>query len=77
MFNYFGMYLVIEGVKAFIYDSAGARSQTSKIAVPKMGLNHIFPGSDVNGGIIIAIALCIVAYIILNKTTFINISKKK
>ena len=35
-----------------------------------MGLNHIFPGSDVNGGIIIAIALCIVAYIILNKTTF-------
>ena len=70
MFNYIGMYLVIEGVKAFIYDSAGARSQTSKIAVPKMGLNHIFPGSDVNGGIIIAIALCIVAYIILNKTTF-------
>ena len=58
MFNYIGMYLVIEGVKAFIYDSAGARSQTSKIAVPKMGLNHIFPGSDVNGGIIIAIALC-------------------
>ena len=41
MFNYIGMYLVIEGVKAFIYDSAGARSQTSKIAVPKMGLNHI------------------------------------
>ena len=70
MFNYIGMYLVIEGVKAFIYDSAGARSQTSKIAVPKMGLNHIFPGSDVNGGIIIAIVLCIVAYIILNKTTF-------
>lgn len=70
MFNYIGMYLVIEGVKAFIYDSAGARSQTSKIAVPKMGLNHIFSGSDVNGGIIIAIALCVVAYIILNKTTF-------
>ena len=41
-----------------------------KIAVPKMGLNHIFSGSDVNGGIIIAIVLCVVAYIILNKTTF-------
>ena len=71
MFNYIGMYLVIEGVKAFIYDSAGARSQTSKIAVPKMGLNHYFPRTQiVNGGIIIAITLCIVAYIILNKTTF-------
>lgn len=35
MFNYIGMYLVIEGVKAFIYDSAGARSQTSKIARAK------------------------------------------
>ena len=52
-------------LKLLFYDSAGARSQTSKIAVPKMGLNHIFPGSDVNGGIIIAITLCIVAYIIL------------
>lgn len=70
MFNYIGMLLSIEGVKAFIYDSAGARSEISKIAIPKFGLNKIFTGSDVNGGIIIAILLCVVAWIILNKTTF-------
>ena len=70
MFNYIGMLLVIEGVKAFIYDAAGARSEVSAISLPKFGLDKIFRGSDVNGGIIIAIALCVLAYIILNKTTF-------
>lgn len=70
MFNYIGMLLVIEGVKKFIYDKAGARSQVSYISIPKFGLDKIFRGSDVNGGIIIAILLCILAYIILNKTTF-------
>ncbi len=70
MFNYIGMLLVIEGVKAFIYDQAGARSQTALVAIPKMGLNKIFPGSDINAGTIIAIVVCIVAWYILNKTTF-------
>lgn len=70
MFNYIGMLLVIEGVKKWIYDAAGARSEVSKIAIPKFGLDQIFRGSDINGGIIIAILLCLVAYIVLNKTTF-------
>ena len=35
-----------------------------------MGLDKIFTGSSVNGGIIIAIIVVIVIYIILNKTTF-------
>ncbi len=37
---------------------------------PKMGLDKIFPGSLIDGGIIIAIIIAIVIYIIMNKTTF-------
>lgn len=37
---------------------------------PKMGLDKIFPGSLIDVGIIIAIVVAIVIYIIMNKTTF-------
>ncbi len=40
------------------------------VATSKMGLDQVFPGSQVNGGIIIAILLAVVVYIIMNKTTF-------
>ena len=40
------------------------------IATSKLGLDLIFPNSQVNGGIIIAIIIAILVYIILNKTTF-------
>ena len=40
------------------------------VRTPKMGLDRLFPGSQVNGGIIIAIVLAIVVYIILSRTTF-------
>ena len=40
------------------------------IATPKMLLDKIFPNSQVNGGILIAIAIAIVIYIVMNKTTF-------
>jgi len=39
------------------------------VATPKMGLDKIFPGSQVNGGILIAIVLAILVYILMNKTT--------
>ena len=39
------------------------------VATPKMGLDKIFPGSQVNGGIIVAIVLAVLVYILLNKTT--------
>ena len=39
------------------------------IATAKMGLDRLFPGSQVNGGILIAIVLAILVYILLNKTT--------
>lgn len=72
MMNYIGMLLVIEGVKTFIFNPAGAESYAVPItkAVPAAGLDKIFNGSNINLGTIIAIVLCIVAYIIMNKTTF-------
>jgi len=41
----------------------------NNVATPKMGLDELFPGSQVNGGIIIAIILAILVYILLSKTT--------
>lgn len=35
-----------------------------------LGLDKLFPGSQVNGGIIIAIIIAVVMYIIMSKTTF-------
>ena len=39
------------------------------VSTPKMGLDIIFPGSQVNGGIIIAILLAIVVCVMLSRTT--------
>ena len=40
------------------------------VATSKMGLDQLFPGSQVNGGIIIAIILAILVYLLFAKTTF-------
>lgn len=40
------------------------------VATSKMGLDKLFPGSQVNGGILIAVALAVLVYILLSKTTF-------
>lgn len=39
------------------------------VATPKMGLDKLFSGSQVNGGIVIAILIAIAMYILMNKTT--------
>ena len=39
------------------------------VATPKLGLDKIFPGSQINGGILIAILLAVAVYVILDKTT--------
>ena len=39
------------------------------VETAKMGLDKIFPGSQVNGGILIAILIAILVYILMNKTT--------
>ena len=39
------------------------------VATAKMGLDKLFPNSQVNGGILVAILMAVLVYILLNKTT--------
>lgn len=72
MSNYIGMYAVNFMVKQTVFDSLRNQSKpvASSAIVPKFGLDKIFVGSGVNGGIIIAIVIAVIIYIILNKTIF-------
>lgn len=40
------------------------------VATPKLGLDKLFPGSQANAGIFVAILLAIAVYILMTKTTF-------
>ena len=70
---------IVEGTKTgYIYktsygltmvDGAWTYVDGMGVSTPKMGLDLLFPGSQVNGGILIAIVLAILVYILLNKTT--------
>ena len=56
---------VTEGTKTgYIY-----KTTFNGVATPKIGLDKIFPGSQVNGGILIAILIAVGMYILLEKTT--------
>ena len=56
---------MVEGTKSgYIY-----KTTFNGVATPKMGLDVIFPDSQVNGGILIAAVIAVVVYIIMNKTT--------
>lgn len=50
---------------AYVYKTTHNGVETSKLFLDK-----IFPGSQVNGGIIVAIVIAILVHIVLNKTTF-------
>ena len=70
MFNYIGMYLVdmlIQG-NSIMYESAKTRTKylPSSVQVPSLGIQ----GSNVNLGIIFAIIIGVILYIVLQKTTF-------
>ena len=57
---------MVENTKSgYIY-----KTTFNNVATSKFGLDKLFPGSQVSGGILIAIALAIVIYIVLTKTTF-------
>ena len=45
-------------------------TSTNGVATPKLGLDKLFPGSDIDIGLLIAIAVAIVVYIVINKTNF-------
>jgi ABC-type uncharacterized transport system permease subunit len=71
MLNYIGVFLVNFLVVRTVYDSLRNQSITPTLAtIPKAGFDRLLAGSGANGGILIAIAVAIVIYIILDKTTF-------
>lgn len=45
-------------------------TSSNGVETAKMGLDKLFPGSQVNGGIVIAIIIAILIYILMTKTTF-------
>ena len=56
---------VVESTKTgYIY-----KTTFNGVATPKLGLDKLFPNSQVNGGILIAAVIAILVYIIMNKTT--------
>lgn len=74
MLNYIGMYFVNFMVKSSksIFDPL--KNQSLSVAksaqIPKMGLDLLFPGSSVNGGIFIAAAVVLLLSVILSRTAF-------
>ena len=70
---------VVEGTKTgYVYkttygltqvDGAWTYVEGNGIATAKLGLNQIFTGSQINGGILVAIIFAIAMYIMINKTT--------
>jgi len=74
MFNYIGMYLSNMLIKSssVIYNHERVETHFLPRSAynPKLGLDVIFPGSRIDIGIIIAILVAIIIYIILNKTVF-------
>ena len=56
---------MVEGTKSgYIY-----KTTYNGVATAKFGLDKLFPGSQVNAGILVAVFFAIVMYILINKTT--------
>lgn len=56
---------MVENTKAgYVY-----KTTFNGVATPKLGLDKLFPSSQVNGGFVIAIIFAIAMYILINKTT--------
>lgn len=71
MMNYIAMNLVNYLVKNLVYDPVRNYSQTPVNAfIPKWFMGVLFPGSNADMGIVIAILLAIATWWLLNKTTF-------
>ena len=50
-------------------NNAYVQQAPADVATAKLGLDQIFPGSQINGGILVAMIIAIVIFIIMNKTT--------
>lgn len=66
MFDISNLKNVVENTKSgYIY-----KTTYNNVATTKLGLDKVFEGSQVNGGIVIAIIIAIGIYILMTKTTF-------
>ena len=66
MFDISNFKNLVENTKSgYIY-----KTSFNGVATPKLGLDKLFPGSQINGGILLAILLAVVVYVIMQKTTF-------
>ena len=65
--------VVIDGVRqtvgAAVPEGAQVVATRGGVATAKLGLDQLFSGSQVNGGILVAILIAIVIYILLSRTT--------
>ena len=67
---------IVEGTKTgYVYRTTyglvdGTYVDGAGIATTKFGLDKIFPGSQINEGILVAIVMAILVYIMISKTTF-------
>ncbi len=65
--------IIVDGVQTVagtdIPEGAHLLATRGGVATPKLGLDTLFAGSQINGGILIAILLAIIFYIIMEKTT--------
>lgn len=72
MLNYISLYFVNMMIKGsstmFNPDKNTSNVPAASAVIPRFGLNSLFPGSSINGGIIIAIIIAIGIFILLNKT---------
>ena len=66
MFDISNLKNIEEGTKtAYIY-----KTTHNGVATSKLGLDQIFTNSQINGGIVIAILIAVLMYILITKTTF-------
>ena len=66
MFDISNFKNMVENTKSgYIY-----KTSFNGVATPKLGLDKLCPGSQINGGILLAILLAVVVYVIMQKTTF-------
>ena len=76
MFSISSFKNIVENTKSsYIYKTTyglvdGKYVSGAGIATSKMGLDKVFPGSQINGGILIAILFAIGVYVMMEKTTF-------
>lgn len=70
MMNYIGLYLVLFLIKKTTYLQLKNAALPIPVEgrIPYFGINNLFPGSKVQGAVLIAIIAVIIIHIILNKT---------